>query len=52
VALPPYVIAPELTAAVAVPSMESMPFTVGVVANVFAPEPESVKFEYAVTLAV
>jgi hypothetical protein len=28
---------------VAVPSKESMPFTVGVVANVFTPEPESVR---------
>ena len=39
-------------AIVADPSIESTPFTVGVVANVFAPEPETVRLEYVVTLAV
>jgi uncharacterized integral membrane protein len=32
--------------------MESMPFTVGVVANVFIPEPESVRLSYVTTAHV
>lgn len=43
VALAPKVTAPDVTDMVAVPSIESIPFTVGVVANVFAPEPERVR---------
>ena len=45
VAFGPYVITPAVTMTVAVPSKESTPLTVGVVANVFIPEPESVRLK-------
>ncbi len=43
VALVPYVTTPVVTVMVAVPSIESIPFTVGVVANVFTNEPDKVR---------
>ena len=52
VAFVPYVTAPVVTAIVAVPSIESTLLTVGVVANVFAPEPKRVRLSYVVTFAV
>lgn len=41
VAFVPYVTTPVVTVIVAVPSIERVSFTVGVVANVLIPEPES-----------
>ena len=43
VAAVPYVTTPVVTTIVAVPSKDKTPFTVGVVANVFASEPDSVR---------
>ena len=48
VAFTPYVTTPAVTVTIAVPSMESMPFTVGVVANVFVFVPERVRLLYVV----
>ena len=50
VAFAPYVTTPVVTTTDAVPSRESKLFTVGVVAKVFAPEPESIRLSYVVTL--
>ena len=52
VASAPYVTTPVVTVIVAVPSIDRTPFTVGVVANVFALVPERVRLWYVVTFAV